>query len=262
METRARWVWRSRARARAADPSLRRHDPDQVQRDRLAAVSAPVMGRPSDARETAPEPGRAVKADGDRRVARPRAARLGSGVPSPAAEPPSPSRPRASPSMRHASPSPSCSPWRAPPCRPAARPARRRRRAPPTWTNTCPSGPATTPSTPAPWPGSTRRASTITAARCRPTPSTATSSPSCAAGPSAPTRPCPAPSATTARTASARCRVSAVMRWSRADRAGRGESGTNTVRLDLAREGGALKIVRESGEPVSRRGRLSRAELQ
>ena len=53
--------------------------------------------------------------------------------------------------------------------------------------------------------------------------------------------------------ASPRCRVSAVMRWSRADRAGHGGSGTNTVRLDLAREGGMLKIVRESGEPVSGR---------
>lgn len=53
--------------------------------------------------------------------------------------------------------------------------------------------------------------------------------------------------------AAPRCRVSAVMRWSRADRAGRGESGTNTVRLELAREGGALKIVREGGEPVSGR---------
>lgn len=52
---------------------------------------------------------------------------------------------------------------------------------------------------------------------------------------------------------SPRCRVSAVMRWSRADRAGRGSSGTNTVRLDLAREDGTLKIVRESGEPVSQR---------
>lgn len=49
------------------------------------------------------------------------------------------------------------------------------------------------------------------------------------------------------------CRVSAVMRWSRADGAGRGGSGTNTVRLDLAREDGTLKIVRESGEPVSGR---------
>lgn len=52
--------------------------------------------------------------------------------------------------------------------------------------------------------------------------------------------------------ASSRCRVSAVMRWSRADGAGRGESGTSTVHLDLAREGGTLKIVREGGAPVSR----------
>ena len=49
------------------------------------------------------------------------------------------------------------------------------------------------------------------------------------------------------------CRVSAMMRWSRADAAGRGATGTNTVRLDLAREDGVLKIVRESGEPVSNR---------
>jgi hypothetical protein len=53
--------------------------------------------------------------------------------------------------------------------------------------------------------------------------------------------------------ASPRCRVSAVMRWTRADRAGRRESGTNTVRLDLMRQDGTLKIVRESGEPVSGR---------
>lgn len=53
--------------------------------------------------------------------------------------------------------------------------------------------------------------------------------------------------------AAPRCRVSAVMRWSRADRAGRGSSGTNTVRLDLARQDGTLKILRESGEPVSGR---------
>ena len=51
--------------------------------------------------------------------------------------------------------------------------------------------------------------------------------------------------------ASARCRVDAVMRWSRADRAGHRESGTNTVHLDLAREDGGLKIVRESGAPVT-----------
>ncbi len=54
-------------------------------------------------------------------------------------------------------------------------------------------------------------------------------------------------------TAAESCRVSALMRWSRADAAGRGESGTNTVRLDLAREDGTLKIVRESGEAVSGR---------
>jgi hypothetical protein len=53
--------------------------------------------------------------------------------------------------------------------------------------------------------------------------------------------------------ASPRCRVSAVMRWSRTDSAGRRDSGTNTVRLDLVREDGTLKIVRESGEPVSGR---------
>lgn len=51
---------------------------------------------------------------------------------------------------------------------------------------------------------------------------------------------------------SARCRVSAVLRWSRADGAGRRESGTNTLHLDLAREGGRLKIVRESGAPLGR----------
>lgn len=53
--------------------------------------------------------------------------------------------------------------------------------------------------------------------------------------------------------ATPRCRVSAVMRWSRAGRGGGRESGTNTVRLDLAQEDGTLKIVRESGEPVSGR---------
>ena len=50
-----------------------------------------------------------------------------------------------------------------------------------------------------------------------------------------------------------RCRVTAVMRWSRADRSGRRTSGTNSVRLDLARGDGTLKIVRESGEPVAGR---------
>ena len=53
--------------------------------------------------------------------------------------------------------------------------------------------------------------------------------------------------------ASSACRVGAVMRWRRADRAGRGESGTNTVRLELARQDGTLKIVRESGAPVGAR---------
>ena len=48
-----------------------------------------------------------------------------------------------------------------------------------------------------------------------------------------------------------RCRVTALLRWSRADGVGHGESGTNSVRLDLARQDGTLKIVRESGEPVS-----------
>ena len=51
--------------------------------------------------------------------------------------------------------------------------------------------------------------------------------------------------------AAERCRVGAVMRWSRADRAGHRQAGTNTVRLDLARQDGVLKIVRESGAPVS-----------
>jgi hypothetical protein len=60
--------------------------------------------------------------------------------------------------------------------------------------------------------------------------------------------------------AAPRCRVSAVMRWSRTDRAGRGSSGINTVRLDLARQDGTLKILRESGEPVS--GRRRDPELQ
>ena len=35
--------------------------------------------------------------------------------------------------------------------------------------------------------------------------------------------------------------------------AGRGQGGTNDVRLDLARQDGVLKIIRESGEPVSDR---------
>jgi len=49
-----------------------------------------------------------------------------------------------------------------------------------------------------------------------------------------------------------RCRVSAVLRWSRADASGRHrQSGTNTVTLDLVREDGTLKIARESGVPVA-----------
>ncbi len=49
----------------------------------------------------------------------------------------------------------------------------------------------------------------------------------------------------------ARCRVTAVLRWSRGDASGRhAEQGTNTVRLDLVREDGILKIARESGAPV------------
>ncbi len=52
--------------------------------------------------------------------------------------------------------------------------------------------------------------------------------------------------------AAPRCRVSAVLRWSRADRAGQGQSGTNSIRLDLARDDGTLKIVRESGAPMGR----------
>ena len=50
-----------------------------------------------------------------------------------------------------------------------------------------------------------------------------------------------------------RCRVTALLRWSRGDSGGHGGAGTNTVRLDLAREDGTLKIVRESGEPVAGR---------
>lgn len=49
-----------------------------------------------------------------------------------------------------------------------------------------------------------------------------------------------------------RCRVSAVLRWSRTDSSGRHrQSGTNTVTLDLMREDGMLKIARESGVPVA-----------
>ncbi len=50
-----------------------------------------------------------------------------------------------------------------------------------------------------------------------------------------------------------RCQVSAILSWEKAGRGGaRGERGANTIRLTLVREGGALKIARESGEPVVR----------
>ncbi len=56
------------------------------------------------------------------------------------------------------------------------------------------------------------------------------------------------------RDGAARCRVTALMRWSRADAAGlKRQSGVNSVRLDLARQDGTLRIVRESGSPVGRR---------
>ncbi len=49
-----------------------------------------------------------------------------------------------------------------------------------------------------------------------------------------------------------RCRVTAVLHWSRADASGRHrQSGTNTVALDLVRQDGMLKIARESGVPVA-----------
>ncbi len=50
-----------------------------------------------------------------------------------------------------------------------------------------------------------------------------------------------------------RCQVSAILSWEKAGRGGaRGERGANTIRLTLVREGGALKIARESGTPVVR----------
>lgn len=56
------------------------------------------------------------------------------------------------------------------------------------------------------------------------------------------------------RDAAATCRVTALMRWSRADAAGRRrQSGTSSVRLDLVRQDGSLRIVRESGAPAGRR---------
>ena len=47
------------------------------------------------------------------------------------------------------------------------------------------------------------------------------------------------------------CRVTAILRWSKAG-AGLGQvsRGANTMTLDLIREDGALKIARESGTPV------------
>ena len=48
-----------------------------------------------------------------------------------------------------------------------------------------------------------------------------------------------------------RCRVTAILRWSKADAAlGRVDRGANTMTLDLVREDGELKIARESGTPV------------
>ena len=49
------------------------------------------------------------------------------------------------------------------------------------------------------------------------------------------------------------CRVTALLRWSRADGAGQRGSSTDSVRLDLARQEGTLKIVRERRVPVSGR---------
>ncbi len=47
------------------------------------------------------------------------------------------------------------------------------------------------------------------------------------------------------------CRVTAVLRWSKADgRRGHASQGANTITLDLVREAGGLKIARESGTPV------------
>lgn len=49
------------------------------------------------------------------------------------------------------------------------------------------------------------------------------------------------------------CHIEALFSWTRQARSGRSQSGTNSVRLGLAWEGGTLKIVRESGEPIGRR---------
>ena len=48
-----------------------------------------------------------------------------------------------------------------------------------------------------------------------------------------------------------RCRVTAILRWQKADASGRNTSqGANTITLDLVRQDGFLKIARESGTPV------------
>ena len=48
-----------------------------------------------------------------------------------------------------------------------------------------------------------------------------------------------------------RCRVTAVLRWWKADAAGRHASGgASTITLDLVRQDGVLKIARESGTAV------------
>ena len=48
-----------------------------------------------------------------------------------------------------------------------------------------------------------------------------------------------------------RCRVTAILRWSKGDAAQRRTGqGANTMTLDLVREDGGLKIARESGTPV------------
>lgn len=50
-----------------------------------------------------------------------------------------------------------------------------------------------------------------------------------------------------------RCRVKAVLRWERADATGRGAArGVARIVLDLVREDGTLRIVRESGVPLYR----------
>ena len=48
-----------------------------------------------------------------------------------------------------------------------------------------------------------------------------------------------------------RCRISAILSWDKADASGRGSKGANTITLNLVREDGALKIARETGNPVA-----------